>query len=117
LIGVYLLKSGKGVIQVAFNDPNEENEDSISSLFILFMKLTGLALIIYSLPKAFQLISNILFVSSVHIVGTGDRLEFILHNLVTTVISLLLGVYLLRSGKIFYRLGFAKQNDENDKIE
>jgi len=115
VIGVYLLKSGKGVIQMAFHDSNEDIKDDIGSLFILFMKLTGLVLIIYALPKAFQLISNILFVSSVQVIGTDEQVTFIAHNVVTTVISLLLGVYLLRSGKIFYKLGFAKQEDNEEK--
>jgi|SRR5699024_2436280 len=114
IIGGYLLKSGKVVIDLAFRNLNTENEtdkDRVDLLFILFMKLAGLALIIYALPKTFQIISNIMFTSSVYGMDTSDQTQFIIENFVTTGVSLLFGFYLLRSGKIFYKLGFTKNKD------
>ncbi|WP_077324780.1 hypothetical protein [Virgibacillus siamensis] len=116
VIGIYLLKGGAAITEMAFRYSNEKNEDRIGLLFVLFMKLAGLALIIYSLPKTFQIISNIMFVSSVYGLDTSEQTKFILQNLVATVINLLFGFYLLMSGKIFYKLGFIKQNI-NDKTE
>ncbi|WP_438313015.1 hypothetical protein [Sporosarcina sp. FA9] len=110
-IGVYLLKSGEALIQFAFRDWNEKNEKGIGQSFMLFMKLAGLVLIIYSIPTAFQLLSNVLFISSAKVIGTSNQLNFISINLVSTVINLLLGLYLLRSGKIFYKIGFTKNNE------
>lgn len=86
VIGLYLLKDGKSVAQIAFRGISEKNEESTSLLFVLFMKLAGLVLIIYSLPNAFQLISNILFTSSVNVVGTSEQTQFIVQHLVTTSI-------------------------------
>lgn len=108
-IGVSLLKSGEALVQFAFRNWNEKNDESISSLFMLFMKLAGLALIIHSIPTAFQLLTNVLFTSSAKIIGTSEQMNFILQNLITTVVSLLLGLYLLRSGKVFYKLGFPEK--------
>ena len=110
-IGVYLVKSGDALIQFAFRSWNEKNEESNSLLFILFMKLAGLVLIITSIPTAFQLLSNVLFISSAEVIRTSDQMNFVLMNLVTAVINLLLGLYLLRSGKLFYKLGFSKNNE------
>ena len=109
-LGVYLLKSGEAIIQLALRGLDKKSDDKVEELFILFMKLTGLGLIIYSIPKAFQLVANILFVSSATLIDTRFQVEFIVQNLLLTVIQLLLGVYLLRSGKIFYNLGFNKQD-------
>ncbi|MFD1929542.1 hypothetical protein ACFSFY_15980 [Sporosarcina siberiensis] len=105
-IGVYLLKSGEALIQFAFRGWDEKNEEGIGQLFRLFMKLAGLVLIIYSIPTAFQLLSNVLFISSAKIIGTSNQMNYIVQNLVSTVVNLLLGLYLLRSGNIFYKIGF-----------
>jgi len=112
VIGIYLLRGGKSIVQMAFRDLNGAKDDGIGMLFVLFMKLAGLALIIYSLPRTFQIISNVMFTSSVFGVDTSDQTNFILQHVVTTVVNLLLGFYLLRSGKIFYKLGFAKHEDK-----
>jgi hypothetical protein len=114
-IGFSLLRGGKAMVEWAFRDSDDEGDNTIGVLFTLFMKLAGLVLIIIAIPKAFQIISNLLFVSSANTVDTSNQVMFIAINLVTTIINLLLGFYLLRSGKIFYRLGFAKQNDEDDE--
>lgn len=105
-LGIYLLKSGETIIQFAFRGSVEKGDDKAGELFMLFMKLAGLILIIYSIPKTFQLVSNIMFVSSAKLIDTSVQTEFIVQNLVITVIQLLLGVYLLKSGKLFYNLGF-----------
>ena len=105
-LGIYLLKSGEAIIQFAFRGSAEKRDDKARELFMLFMKLAGLVLIIYSIPKAFQLVATIMFVSSAKLIDTSVQTEFIVQNLVITVIQLLLGVYLLKSGKLFYNLGF-----------
>jgi len=110
-IGIYLLKSGEALIRFAFRDWNEQNEEGIGQLFSLFMKLAGLVLLIYSIPTAFQLLSNVLFISSAKVIGTNNQMNYIVQHLVSTVINLLLGLYLLRSGKIFYKIGFTKKNE------
>ena len=112
IIGFYLLKDGKAVVELAFNNLSAKDEDKIGSLFYLFMKMVGLVLIIYSLPKAFQTISNIIFTSSVNSVGTNEQTQFIVQNLVMVVIQFVFGFYLLRSGKIFYKIGFTKNNKD-----
>ena len=116
-IGIYLLKSGEAIVQLAFHDSYEESENRIGVLFVLFMKLAGLILMIYALPTAFQILSNVIFVSSAGTVGTSDQIQFIMYHLVTTIINLLLGLYLLKSGKIFYWLGFAKQKDSDEETK
>ncbi|MDW0117165.1 hypothetical protein QTL97_09470 [Sporosarcina thermotolerans] len=105
-LGIYLLKSGEAIIQFAFRGSGEKYEAKTGELFMLFMKLAGLVLIIYSIPKAFQLVANVMFVSSAKLIDTTGQTEFIIHNLIITVIQLLLGVYLLKSGKVFYKMGF-----------
>ncbi|MBR7554965.1 hypothetical protein ACFFJI_11740 [Allobacillus sp. GCM10007491] len=112
MIGIYLLKDGKAVIDMAFNNSSTKGENKISSLFCLFMKMAGLVLIIYSLPKAFQIISNLIFISSVNSVNTFEQTQFIVQNLVMSVINFVFGIYLLRSGKVFYKIGFSKNNGD-----
>ncbi|UOQ83540.1 hypothetical protein [Gracilibacillus salinarum] len=111
IIGMYLLKGGKAIVELAFREMYPKNEDKMGWLFFLFMKMAGLVLVIYALPKAFQLISNIMFTSSVNAIDTSEQTKFIVQNLVTTVINLVLGFYLLTSGKLFYKLGFSNTND------
>lgn len=107
-LGIYLVRSGEAIIQFAFRGLEEKYEDKAGELFTQFMKLAGLVLIIYSIPKAFQLVANVMFVSSAKVIDTSVQVDFIIHNLVITVIQLLLGVYLLKSGKFFYKMGFEK---------
>lgn len=111
IIGVYLLVGAKALVRFAFHDLRSESDDNIRLLFGLFMKLGGLVLIIYALPKAFQIISSIMYLSSVSGLGMGEQTQYIAGNLVPTIIHLLLGLYLLRSGRIFYKLGFAKNSE------
>ena len=113
-LGAYLLKSGEAIVRLAFRGSDEKSEDKVGELFILFMKLAGLALIIFSIPNAVQLVANFLFVSSATLIDTSFQKEFITQNFFITIVQLLLGVYLLRSGKIFYNLGFNKQNDTSE---
>jgi hypothetical protein len=114
-IGFSLLKGGNAMVEWAYSDSDDESDNNIGVLFILFMKIAGLVLIIIAIPKAFQIVSNVLFVSSANTVNTSNQVMFIVQNLVSTIINLLLGLYLLRSGKIFYRLGLVKQNEEDDE--
>src|SRR5699024_8309251 len=95
---------------------NETDKDSVDLLFILFMKLAGLALIIYALPKTFQIISNIMFTSSVYGMDTSDQTQFIIENFVTTGVSLLFGFYLLRCGKFFISWVLLKIKTLNKEI-
>src|SRR5699024_9439019 len=83
IIGIYLLKDGNSIGKLAFRNLNAENEDRIGLLFFLFMKLAGLVLIIYALPKAFQLLSHIMFISSVHGIDTSEQMKFVIQNIVT----------------------------------
>lgn len=106
-LGIYFLKSGEAIIQFAFGSSFEKYEAKTEETFTLFMKLGGLVLIIYSIPTAFQLVANVMFVSSAKLIDTTTQTDFIIHNLVITVIQLLLGVYLLKSGKFFYKIGFS----------
>lgn len=117
VIGVYLLRGGEAIVDLAFPVSGENMKDQMGVWFILFMKLAGLVLMIYAIPKSFQIISNIIFVSSATSVGTDEQTKFIVHNLAVTVINLLLGLYLLRSGKIFYKLGFTGQKDIHNETD
>ncbi|OZM57717.1 hypothetical protein CIB95_04955 [Lottiidibacillus patelloidae] len=117
IIGIYLLSNGEAIVKLAFRDSNEKSTNEIGVLFVLFMKLAGLTLIIYAIPKAFQILSNVLFVSSVNVIDSSNQMKFIVQHFVTTTISLIFGFYLLRSGKIFYRLGFSKQEDADEEMK
>src|SRR5690606_12758586 len=55
-LGIYLVRGGEAIIQFAFRGLEEKYEDKAGELFMLLMKLAGLVLIIYSIPKAFQLV-------------------------------------------------------------
>lgn len=117
VIGIYLLKSGESIMDWAFRDSEEKSDDGVAQLFFLFMKLAGLALIIYALPKAFQILSNVIFVTSTSTVGGSEQIKSIFHHLAATIINLLLGLYLLRSGKFFRKIGFPQRNDSDNDQE
>ena len=106
VIGTYLLRNGDAVVQFAFRDSNEKQNGSIDTLFVLFMKLAGLGLIIYAIPETLQLISNATFAATVRGIDIHPQTDFIILHLASTLVKLLLGFYLLISGKIFYKLGF-----------
>jgi hypothetical protein len=111
VIGLYLLRDGDAVIRFAFKGETEsgETEKSVSyqSLFLLFTKMVGLVMIVYALPKFFQLVSKIIFITSVQsAVRLDEQITFIIQNAVSTFIYLIVGFYLLKSGKYFIRLAF-----------
>ncbi|HET7578072.1 MAG TPA: hypothetical protein VFK33_02240 [Bacillales bacterium] len=111
-IGWYLLKS-ESVLRFAFQDINEDIHTDIEKYFILFMKLAGLVLVVYAIPKVFQLIGNVIFITGTHGIFSGNQqIQVVTGSIVATVIELLLGFYLLGSGKLFRRIGFSETDKD-----
>jgi hypothetical protein len=117
VIGLYLLRGGDSVIRFAYKGEKKsreiEEQVSYESLFLLFIKMVGLGMIVYALPMFFQLLSNILFIASVQSpVRLEEEITFVIQNAVSTLIYLIGGFYLLKSGDIFYNLAFPKKQEE-----
>lgn len=109
IIGVYLLKNGESIIKLAFKEIPKPTENSVETVFRLFMKIVGFILIIVSIPKGLHFISAVIYASSIYSPDTNMMLEPILNHLIPAVVYFILGLYLLISGNLFYKLAFSKK--------
>src|SRR5699024_492983 len=65
LIGMYLLRGGQGIVNLAFRKQKHEKLHH-QDIFFLFMKIAGLGLLIVAIPDVFQIISDGVFASVTH---------------------------------------------------
>lgn len=103
IIGMYLLKYADRLADFLWKTDLEEETQARESLFKLAVKITGLVLIVFALPEMVQILGNGLYIKSVSgAVSTVAQNEFIFNKLLANLVSLLLGLYLLCSGRFFY---------------
>ncbi len=105
-LGFYFLRDGRLVYKIAYpNDISESNSD-FSSKLIMFLKFLGIFLIITNFPNMLKVISNYFAYSNAPgVYGMDAQRQFVYLNVIPSTVSILLGFYLLISGKLFIKLG------------
>lgn len=104
--GLYLLIN-PGIIVGRFYPDQEEQTDTMERLFILAIKIAGIWLIVNALPDAVQIITNLLYILNVGpVIEVSNQIYTIISRLGSAIVNLLIGWYLLSGGKIFVKIAF-----------
>lgn len=115
LMGIYLLKQAEWLTERLWGAKQEQSEPETTPpqvLFHLALKVLGLVLIVMALPVAFRVLGNALYINSVSgAISTVYQTEFIYREVLATLVNLLLGFYLLCSGRFFARLAYPEREE------
>ncbi len=115
LIGFYLLTGTRTLVEKIYPEEDLKAFESVRTVFKLAMKTTGMVLIVYAVPELLRIISSVLYIGYYQRFGIdASAQQFIAaERSLATLVSLLLGFYLLKSGDFFKRLAFKEPvNDE-----
>lgn len=105
--GIFLLVGTKKLAEHLYPD-DEETLDSARAIFNLAMKILGMVLIVQALPDTVQIISNIIYLKSVSpAIFTDLQQEFIYTRLLSTLLYLIFGFYLVKGGRLLERIAIS----------
>ena len=118
LIGFYLLAGIPERIKKLYPEGDVPAMESSRTVFKLAMKITGMVLVVYALPELLSIFSNALYIGYYQGMGinTSDQQIVVAERTLATLVSLLLGFYLLYGGRFFERLAFKGSDDEYTTI-
>ena len=119
--GIYLLKNGRLVHNYAYPDNDEiEEHDRLNNYdkFTLFLKFLGIYIIVTSFPDLLKAITSYFTYTNAPEVFmfTGQR-QFTYINFLPSIVSIAIGFYLLKSGKIFVQIGLDQKKEEEPDSE
>lgn len=114
MIGFYLLTGIPERIKKLYPEGDVPAMESSRTVFKLAMKITGMVLVVYGLPELLNIFSNALYIGQYQSMGinTSDQQIVVAERTLATLVSLLLGFYLLNGGRFFERLAFKGSDDE-----
>lgn len=105
-LGVYLVRYGDFVHNIAY--PNDESSDhmTLRETFTLALKILGMYLIIIYIPYLLEVLSRyIVYINSPKYIDMTDTRDFLLMTVSPTVGAIILGIYLVKSGNFFSKIG------------
>lgn len=116
IIGIYLLSGMKGIVERLYPPSEEIILDSSRKVFNLAMKITGLVLVVYSIPELLEVISNGLYLGYYYRFGidTFQQEIIVIERTLATLVSLILGFYLLVNGRFFENIAFKDEDSDED---
>ena len=114
LIGFYLLAGIPERIKKLYPEGDVSAMESSRTVFKLAMKITGMVLVVYALPELLNIFSNAIYIGHYQrmAINTSAQQMIIVERTLATLVSLLLGYYLLNGGRFFERLAFKGSDDE-----
>lgn len=114
LIGFYLLAGIPERIKKLYPEGDVPAMESSRTVFKLAMKITGMVLVVYALPELLNILSNALYIGYFQrmAISTSAQEMIVAERTLATLVSLLLGYYLLNGGRFFERLAFKGSDDE-----
>jgi hypothetical protein len=103
--GIYLLRGGSQLYRFAY--PNEaEGGDNLEWKFTVFVKMLGIYLLVIYIPDLLKTVSAyIVYVNAPPYFDLFRERQFTYLNAASSIGGVLLGMYLLRSGRWFIRMG------------
>jgi len=118
IIGLFMLRYANRLTESLWKTDEPESEaQPNASLFQLAVKITGLILIVFALPQAVQILGNILYIKSISgAISTVTQNQFVFNNLLSALVSLLFGSYLLCGGRLFYRMAFPGREESDNTL-
>ncbi len=112
IAGLYLLKSGKHIYDFAYQNIECNDIENLEEKFKLFLKMLGVYLIVIYFPDLLKSISGyFIYTNAPKYLELFQEKKFTYFNFAPSVGAILLGLYLLKSGKIFINMGFNKTKD------
>jgi hypothetical protein len=101
--GIYLLRGGSRLYRFAY--PNETEEDDLEWKFTVFVKMLGIYLLVVYIPDLLRTASAyFVYLNAPPFYDLFREKQFTYLNAASSVGGVLLGIYLLRSGKVFIRM-------------
>ncbi len=121
VVGIYLLKNGTVLHNFAY-PPEDSPQQSfdLPEKFALFLKLLGVYLIVSYFPDLLKsILSYFTYSNAPPAFDLFREKQFTYVNLLPSVVGILLGFYLLKSGQFFIRLSFdtKDEEEENQRLE
>jgi len=105
--GIFLLVGTRKMVQYLYPD-DAEKLDSARDVFNLAMKILGMVLIVKALPDAVQLLANIIYLKNISPAINSDfQQEFVYTRLISTLLYIAFGWYLVRGGQFLDRIAFS----------
>lgn len=115
LIGFYLLTGTRALVRKIYPEQDPKAFESVRTVFKLAMKITGMVLIVYAVPELMRILSSVLYIGYYQRFGIDASAQqlIVAERSLATIVSLLFGFYLLKSGDFFEHLAFKEPvNDE-----
>ena len=116
-LGLYLLRDGRIIYNFAYRGERDTEVENFDSIYSLSLKLFGIFLVIKMLPYLLEVIANYIYYTNVPpFVDTSEYKRYVNIRTVPSVITFILGFYLLKNNNWFYRFGANIVNmQENQK--
>lgn len=112
-IGVTLIKYSEKIFAFAYKFDQPDLSET-SEKFRLFLKMLGIYLIADYLPDLIKSVTSYLTYSNApKILNFFTQQQFAYTNFFPSIVAIVLGIYLLRDGNFFVKLGFGKKENES----
>ena len=103
--GIYLLRGGNRLYEFAYPGKPEQATD-LEWKFVLFVKMLGIYLLVVYIPDLLRTASEcFVYLNAPPYFEMFRERQFTYLNAASSIGGVLLGIYLLRSGKVFIRMG------------
>jgi hypothetical protein len=119
--GIYLLRGGGRLYKFAYPGEEEQGTD-LEWKFTVFVKMLGIYLLVLYTPDLLRTLSAyFVYLNAPPYFDMFQQRQFTYTNAASSIGGVLLGIYLLRSGRWFIRMGLKaiqkKPNDEQDTTQ
>lgn len=114
LIGFYLLTGTRALVRKIYPEQDPKAFESVRTVFKLAMKITGMVLVVYAAPELLRIFSSLLYIGYYQRFGIDASAQQLIaaERSLATLVSLLFGFYLLKSGDFFKRLAVKDPVDD-----
>lgn len=118
--GIYLLRGGSHLYKFAYPGETEGGTD-LELTFTVFVKMLGIYLLILYIPDLLRTLSTyFVYLNAPPYFDMFQQRQFTYTNAASSIGGVLLGIYLLRSGRVFIRMGLKtiqiKPNDHEQDM-
>ncbi|MBP1760991.1 MAG: hypothetical protein H6Q64_533 [Firmicutes bacterium] len=111
IIAALLMKNIDRIAERAYPAETEDDIDEVG-VFNLAMKITGLIFMVWAIPDLVQIISKLCYISYLApSIYHQEQTMYVADHLPNSLLFLLLGWYLLKSGRLFTKMAFKMKNE------
>jgi len=111
IIAAVLMKNIESIAEKAYPVETEDDINEVG-VFNLAMKITGLVFMVWAIPELVQIISKLCYISYLApSIYHQEQTMYVADHLPRSLLFLLLGWYLLISGRLFTKMAFKMKNE------